>query len=32
MQVETNTVVLRAGWVAISILVMVGLAYILLFT
>lgn len=30
MQIETNTIVLRAGWVAISVLVLIGLAYILL--
>jgi len=30
MQVETNSIVLRAGWVAISVLVLVGLAYILI--
>lgn len=30
MQVETSGAVLRVGWLAIALLVMVGLAYILL--
>ena len=32
MQIETNTVVLRVGWIAISFLVMMGLTYILFAT